>query len=105
MFAGVHRMLAVSHRRAEAAGLHGPAGLPDAVLPVVVLLRQLAGVLESLSDQQYALKPVGVVSSSIGGHVRHSLDHLEELLAGLATGAIDYDRRQRGTDVERCRHA
>src|SRR5262245_237549 len=98
-------MVAVTCGLAERAVPSRLPELPDAVLPLVALLRQLTGLLESLDDQQYALKPVGVVSSSIGGHVRHSLDHLDALLAGLDTGSIDYDRRQRGTDVERCRNA
>jgi uncharacterized damage-inducible protein DinB len=69
------------------------------------LLRQLAELLESLSDGQYAQKPVGVVASSIGGHVRHSLDHFEALPSGLSGGGVDYDHRRRGTDVEHCRKA
>jgi hypothetical protein len=70
---------------------------------LAALLRQLGEWLDRLSDEQYARKPVGVVPSSVGGHVRHSLDHFEALLAALETGRLDYDDRRRGTDVERCR--
>ena len=41
----------------------------------------------------------------IGGHVRHCLDHVEALLRGAGDGLLDYDRRERGTDVERSRTA
>ena len=79
--------------------------LPPAVVPLVGVLRQTAALLESLTDEQYARKPVGVVPSSIGGHVRHCLDHVEAVLRGAGDGLLDYDRRERGTDVERSRTA
>jgi hypothetical protein len=53
-----------------------------------------------MTDEQYQRRPVGVVSSNVGGHVRHSLDHVEALLVGLEKGEICYDQRQRGTAVE-----
>src|SRR5437667_2882419 len=73
---------------------------PAAILPIVAVLRQLAEVVRAMTDEQYRTKPVGVVSSHVGGHVRHCLDHVEALLAGVEQGEVDYDRRQRGTDVE-----
>jgi uncharacterized damage-inducible protein DinB len=57
-------------------------------------------VLRDVTDEQYRQKPVGHASGSIGGHVRHCLDHVDALLGGVAHGAIDYDRRLRGTEVE-----
>jgi uncharacterized damage-inducible protein DinB len=78
---------------------------PAAVRPLVGLLYQLFDLLESLSNEAYTRKPVGVVPSSVGGHVRHNLDHVAALLRGLRAGKIDYDRRDRGTDVERDRLA
>ena len=79
--------------------------LPPAVVPLVGVLRQTAALLGSLTDEQYTRKPVGVVPSSIGGHVRHCLDHIEVLLRGAGDGLLDYDRRERDTDVERSRAA
>ena len=79
--------------------------LPAAILPLVTVLRQLADVIRAMSDEQYRRMPVGVVSSNVGGHVRHCLDHVESLLGGLDTGLVDYDRRRRGTDVETSRQA
>jgi uncharacterized damage-inducible protein DinB len=79
--------------------------LPAAILPIIAVLRQLADVIRAMSDEQYTRKPVGVVSSNVGGHVRHCLDHVEALLAGIARGEVDYDRRQRGTEVETSREA
>ena len=63
-------------------------------------LQQLADLLAITSDAQYNRKPVGVIPSSLGGHVRHCLDHFEALCTGAITGVVDYDDRQRGTAVE-----
>jgi len=71
--------------------------------PIAVLalsLQQLADLLAITSDAQYNRKPVGVIPSSLGGHVRHCLDHFEALCTGAITGVVDYDDRQRGTAVE-----
>jgi len=73
--------------------------------PLLVVLRQLQEVVEGLSDAQYTQKPVGVIESSIGGHVRHCLDHVQALLIGAVSGSIDYDRRERGTPIESSRNA
>ena len=79
--------------------------LPAAVLPIIAVLRQLADVIRAMTDEQYRRKPGGVVSSNVGGHVRHCLDHVEALLAGLEEGELSYDHRQRGTEVETNRQA
>lgn len=71
---------------------------PFAVL--ALSLQQLADLLAITSDAQYNRKPVGVIPSSLGGHVRHCLDHFEALCTGAMTGVVDYDDRQRGTAVE-----
>ena len=76
---------------------------PQMIAPLTQLLRQLASVIESLSDSQYTQKPVGVIESSVGGHVRHCLDHVQSLLAAVKIGHLDYDHRQRGTPVETLR--
>jgi uncharacterized damage-inducible protein DinB len=78
---------------------------PAAVRPLIGLLHQLFDLVESLSNEQYTRKPVGVVESSVGGHVRHNLDHIDALLRGLRAGEMSYDHRDRGTDVERDRLA
>lgn len=78
---------------------------PAAVRPLTGLLHQLFDLVESLADEEYSRKPVGVVESSIGGHVRHNLDHIEMLLRGALDGEVCYDHRDRGTDVERSRLA
>jgi len=40
-------------------------------------------------------------ASSIGGHIRHSLDHFQSLFTGIKENStIEYDSRERGTDIE-----
>jgi len=84
---------------------HAPSPTPNPFATLVLTLRQLTGVLRAVTNEQYVRKPVGVIASSLGGHVRHCLDHVETLLAGVAIGALNYDRRQRGTSVETSRIA
>ena len=73
--------------------------------PLATLLTELAAVIGQLSDEQYTQKPVGVMPSSVGGHVRHCLDHVAALLLARASRSLDYDHRERGTPVEHDRRA
>lgn len=61
----------------------------------------MRGLLSSLADDDYR-RTMGALfaDASIGGHVRHALDHVRALTTGAATGAVDYDRRARGTAIE-----
>lgn len=68
-------------------------------------LHELRTVLSAMSDPQYRQRPVGAIDSSIGGHVRHCLDHFRALLRGVETGRINYDQRDRGTPIETDRRA
>lgn len=71
--------------------------------PVASLLRQLAELVTSLTDAQYVQKPVGVVESSIGGHLRHVLDHVRSALDSASASEFTYDVRSRGTVIETSR--
>jgi hypothetical protein len=71
---------------------------------LVGVLRQLADLLAGMTDEQYRAR-ADDLPGAIGGHVRHCLDHVAALLGALDGGTLDYDRRQRGTDVETSRAA
>lgn len=71
---------------------------------VQTLLDCQAELLEALSDEQYAASP-DPECGAIGAHVRHCLDHVRALLSGAEAGLIDYDARERGTDIEQQRAA
>lgn len=72
---------------------------------LAVSLRQLEELLAVTSGEQYIQKPVGVMSGSLGGHVRHCLDHFDALCSGASSGRMNYDDRARGTMVETDRSA
>lgn len=89
----------------EANGGASDTDVRDAALALAAVLRQLPPVIEAMNDEQYGRKSVGHVEGSAGGHVRHCLDHVSALLGGLSTGCIDYESRERGTDIETDRAA
>ncbi|MEL6870634.1 MAG: DinB family protein [Pseudomonadota bacterium] len=62
-------------------------------------LTRMSRLIERLSDEQYSLDVTPCVSG-IGAHVRHILDHYDALLAGIASGTVDYDARQRDKQTE-----
>jgi hypothetical protein len=81
----------------------GSAGV--AVLALRTALLEVRSFLAQLSDADYSARPPGPFDSSVGGHVRHCLDHVSAFLRGLPIGIIDYDSRERGGPVETIRGA
>lgn len=70
------------------------------VVPLRSALAQLAAVVDALDDEQYTRKGPAGFNASVGGHVRHCLDHVSALLAGVETGLVDYETRERGGAIE-----
>ena len=69
-------------------------------------LMQGAELIDRLTDDQYAGTPAGLtapgrLSSGVGAHFRHILDHYDCFLDGLERGRVDYDARHRDPRVER----
>jgi uncharacterized damage-inducible protein DinB len=75
------------------------------VQPLASLLHQMRSMVERLDDESYTRPAPGRSSGGVGGHVRHCLDHIGALVQAARTGIVEYDRRQRGTEVESCRAA
>jgi uncharacterized damage-inducible protein DinB len=73
------------------------------VQPLLGLLHEMRWMIERMDDDAYTMPAPGRTSGGIGGHVRHCLDHIGALVEATRTGICEYDRRQRGTDVETCR--
>jgi uncharacterized damage-inducible protein DinB len=71
-----------------------------ATAALAAVLDDLALVVDSLTDAQYADSGVPGVSGSVGGHVRHCLDHVRALERAIQTGLVDYDSRERDTLIE-----
>jgi hypothetical protein len=77
-----------------------PGSVPHLIEALLATLAQLDELLETLSDDQYVRAALPGLSSGIGPHVRHCLDHVSALAQGLRGGSIDYEQRERGTLVE-----
>ena len=65
----------------------------------IEMLRQGIAALDQMDGDRYA-KPAYRSGSSIGAQFRHILDHYQAFLAGLESGRIDYDARERSRSVE-----
>ena len=63
-------------------------------------LQQAETLLERLEDRQYREPVATFYGSSVGGHLRHCLEHYCSLLAGLGDGRVDYDDRRRDERLE-----
>lgn len=78
-----------------------PATCEPLANPLIAIFRQLVCVLDSIDNAMYSRRMGSLFAdSTIGGHVRHCLDHARALLDGRESGAVDYDHRLRGTDIE-----
>ncbi|MEH6452765.1 MAG: hypothetical protein V7782_06945 [Psychromonas sp.] len=66
----------------------------------LTVLEQAQTYLKSANSVQYTniIKPHFM--SSAGAHMRHILDHYQSIIIGLVNGIINYDRRNRGGDIE-----
>lgn len=66
----------------------------------LALLAQGRRLLARLDDAVYVRALPSVFGASIGGHIRHNLDHYRCLLAGLSAGRVDYSGRERDRRTE-----
>jgi uncharacterized damage-inducible protein DinB len=64
-------------------------------------LDDIAAIVMSIGEAAYVARPIAEVSGSIGEHVRHCLDHISVLVGAAPSMPLSYDRRERGTAVER----
>jgi uncharacterized damage-inducible protein DinB len=64
------------------------------------LLDDLAVLLAGLDRNAYVTRSRPGVSGSVGAHVRHVLDHVSAFVEAGSRRLVNYDRRQRGTDIE-----
>jgi len=74
--------------------------VPWSIGPLAQLMTQLGDLVRTLDADQYNAHPESTRCGAIGGHVRHVLDHLVAWLNGVDHGQVNYDDRQRDTDIE-----
>lgn len=64
------------------------------------ILNQVEFVVHQIKSEDY-IKPVDVFNNStIGQHVRHTLEFFECLMAGYASGKVSYDKRNHDKRIE-----
>jgi len=80
-----------------------PASDPRTAL--AASLEALATLAAKADQAQYAQGLAVGFHSPLGAHFRHSIDHVDALLNGIANGEVCYDRRERGTVIEHDRAA
>jgi hypothetical protein len=67
------------------------------------LLEQALDLIERIDDVIYVSTSPLSPRGSIGGHLRHILDFYQNFVAGIESGRINYNLRQRGLLFERDR--
>ena len=65
------------------------------------VLEQGLALVERLDERLYAETPGLPVRGGVGSHFRHCLDFHQSFLAGVASGRVDYNRRERDALVGR----
>lgn len=63
-------------------------------------LEQARSLAVRLDPVQYRMPHTHCFGGTIGGHLRHCIEHFELFRNGLADRCIDYDRRNRGSETE-----
>lgn len=63
-------------------------------------LRQAHALVDRLDDLCFVEPARAFYNSSVGGHLRHCIEHYQSFLDGLPLGRIDYDVRARDVILE-----
>lgn len=73
---------------------------PTTTEPLCAALAQLQSVLEQVDPILFTQTGLGHLEGSMGGHVRHVLDHIRSFIEAVGQDRVDYDHRERDTPVE-----
>jgi uncharacterized damage-inducible protein DinB len=71
-----------------------------AIASNVAVLAQGATLLAQLTPESYAQRIPLCYNASVGGHIRHIIEHYQAFLRGLEDNEIDYEKRVRDPMVE-----
>lgn len=74
--------------------------IPTAVAANLVVIEQGLRLLAALGAERYTTRIPNCYNSSIGGHVRHILEHYQAFVQGVEDGRLDYEKRVRDPLVE-----
>ncbi len=71
-----------------------------AVAANLIVIRQGIALLAELGDKRYTRRIPVVFDASIGGHLRHIIEHYQSFFASLESGELNYEKRARNTEIE-----
>ncbi|MEO5958491.1 MAG: DinB family protein, partial [Opitutaceae bacterium] len=74
--------------------------IQTAVRSNLVVIRQGIDLLTQLGTDRYCTRIPLCYNASIGGHMRHIIEHYQSFLSGVESGEIDYENRTRDPLVE-----
>lgn len=63
-------------------------------------LKQAVALLDCMDDALFSRPVANFYGSSVGGHLRHCIEHYQSFLAGMGSGEVDYDDRKRDERLE-----
>jgi uncharacterized damage-inducible protein DinB len=66
-------------------------------------LRQGIELISAIDDETYSKANAPLTKSGVGSHFRHCIDFYSRFAAGIQSGRINYDRRERNGEVEASR--
>jgi uncharacterized damage-inducible protein DinB len=69
----------------------------------IAALRNNAQIVEDVCGREYSATLKHLENSTIGKHIRHITDFYDCFFAGVQSGAINYDDRQRNPELEQSR--
>jgi hypothetical protein len=69
-----------------------------AVIGCIEALERCQTIVRTIPDELFGQKSPG--HETIGSHLRHAVEHVQCLLNGIQHGQIDYDERNRSTQLE-----
>lgn len=64
------------------------------------ILNQLLDIAADLSNEEYSKSLLTLNKSSIGQHIRHTIEFYQCLIQGIETGTVNYDQRVRSAEIE-----
>ncbi len=74
--------------------------LQSAIDANLIVIRQGIALLEALGEERFTPRLPLCYNASVGGHIRHIIEHYQSFLRGLAEGDIDYEKRPRDARIE-----
>lgn len=74
--------------------------ISPAIRANLVVIRQGMALIAALGTERYGTRIAICYNASVGGHLRHIIEHYQAFLAGLDSGEIGYEKRVRDPLVE-----